>query len=344
MPTTDRHPEALRPPIDALEELGPGSGRTPPSEADAVAYCRALTLRTNENFSVLSRLVPPDLRDPFAAVYAYCRWADDLADETHRLGLDPAAARTRAAELLAWWRSELERCFAGDADHPVFVALRPVVERHRLRPEPFHDLLTAFEQDQRVSRYRTWEELLGYCRGSADPVGRIVLQLGGLRPPDEAPANERLYAMSDAACTALQLANFWQDVRRDLLERDRVYMPFEETGLSAETLRDWAQRPEDPGARVPFIKALRPLVRRTAAIFDEASGLPRALGRPLGPVVALLVSGGRAVLRKVETRGCTTLWDRPTLRGPEKAVLVARAALASARMPRANAAARRTDA
>ncbi len=315
-----------------LGRWGPGVESGEPVDLHAaLAHCHALARSRYENFSVLTSLVPPDLRDDFAAVYAFCRWADDLADETHRLApdADPDLARARSTELLAWWRAELDRCFAGEASHPVFVALRRTIDARRLRPEPFHDLITAFELDQRTTQYRTWPELIAYCSNSADPVGRIVLTLAGHRPPDEDPGNTTIYDLSDRVCTALQLTNFWQDTRSDLLERGRVYMPTDETGLDADTLRDFAQRENDPAARVPFIHALRPLVERTAELFDSARELPRRLDPRIAPVVALFAAGGRRTLRKVEAAGCTSLWKRPRLTKPEKAALLARAWAAS---------------
>lgn len=340
-PTVHDGPSAGLPahldPMALLGQWGPDADRAEPVDAaGALAHCHALARSRYENFSVLTGLVPPDLRDDFASVYAFCRWADDLADETHRLGspgdpgtADPEAARARSTELLAWWRRELDRCFGGEASHPVFVSLRRTIETRRLRPEPFHDLITAFEQDQRTTRYRTWPELIAYCSKSADPVGRIVLTLAGHRPPDEDPGNATIYDLSDRICTALQLTNFWQDTRSDLLERDRVYMPIDETGLDADTLRDFAHRGDDPEARVRFILALRPLVERTSELFDSARDLPRRLDPRIAPVVALFASGGRRTLRKVEGAGCTSLWKRPKLTKPEKAALLARAWAAS---------------
>jgi len=307
--------------MSLLDAYGPGASASPPDERRCRAYAVGLAGAHYENFSVLSGLVPADLVEDFAAVYAFCRWADDLADET---GADDQA-RQRSLELLNWWREQARACDHGEASHPVFVALRPTMRRYALPVGPFEDLIGAFEQDQRVRRYETWEELLGYCRGSADPVGRLVLMMGGFRPPEEDPSNADRYAMSDATCTALQLTNFWQDVRRDLLERDRLYMPRAETGLDAAMLRDWTGRPDDPAARVPFIRALRPLVERTWTLFERGRGLPRLLDRRVGPIVWLFAAGGRSVLRRVERGGCTTLWRRPVLGRASKAALVARA-------------------
>lgn len=304
--------------MELLGAFGPGGTAEPVARAEALAYVEGLARGHYENFSVLSSLVPPGLRGHFAAVYAFCRWSDDLGDET---GADEGA-RARSLELLEWWEGELEACFAGRARHPVFVALEPTIEAKGLPIDPFRDLISAFRQDQTVRHYRTWEQLEDYCRRSANPVGRLVLMLAGYAPGGE---NAARYDMSDATCTALQLANFWQDVRRDLVERDRVYIPSDETGVTPALLRDWAGRGEDPAARVPFIKALRPLVRRTEEMFERGAGLPGRLDAEIAPVVWLFGAGGRRILGKVERAGCTSLWKRPRLAGWEKAALVGRA-------------------
>jgi squalene synthase HpnC len=274
--------------------------------------------------------VPENRRDDVAAVYAFCRWSDDLADET---GTDPAA-RARSLDLLAAWRLMLERCVAfarGEPveppRHAVMVALADTFRRLELDDRPFHHLIDAFEQDQRITRYESWPQLLDYCTRSADPVGRIVLMLAGRRLDD--PASADLLRMSDATCTALQLTNFWQDVRRDLLDRDRVYMPVQDTGLTSDALQDFAARADDPAARIPFIRALRPLVERTWPLFRAGRPLPRALGGPFARVVWLFGAGGEAVLRAVERAGGTTLWHRPTLSRAGKASLIARATILS---------------
>lgn len=310
-------------PTSMLERFGPGATGPAPTTDEALTYVRALAHSHYENFSVLSRLVPEPMRDDFAAVYAFCRWSDDLGDE---IGSTPEARR-RSLELLGWWRGELERCFAfvggrspAPPSHPVFVALAETVRRRGLPIRPFDDLIRAFEQDQSVTRYRTWDELIDYCSLSANPVGRLVLGIGGIdgaRPGDDA-----LLRMSDATCTALQLTNHWQDVRRDLLERDRIYIPLEETGLTGERLRQWLPMGERPEARVAYIRAMRPLVSRTRDLFREGRGLPRALGRDLAGVVWLFGAGGEAVLSRIERIGCATLWERPRLTRLDKLALV----------------------
>lgn len=324
MPATTEILDPRTPPMGLLSVIGPPEERLDAPRLDldesaCVAYCRGLADSHYENFSVLSRLVPAEWRDDYAAVYAFCRWADDLGDET---GRDPAA-RERSLRLLGWWKDELNRCFAGEAEHPVFVALRRTIRRYpqTLAARPFLDLIDAFEQDQSVTAYSTWDQLVDYCRRSADPVGRIVLAIGGY---GDTPENAERCRLSDRTCTALQLINFWQDVRRDLLERDRVYLPSAETGITPDMLRDWAARGRDPTVRVPYIRAVRPLVERTAALFAEGRRLPEALDPRLGPIVRLFGLGGEAILRAVERIGCATLWERPRLSPGQKAAILMR--------------------
>ena len=334
------HLDPSIPPMQLLDRIGPDAPHSESiSVAKAVEYCRGLATSHYENFSVLTSLVPPDLRDDFAAVYAFCRWADDLGDET---GLDEAA-RARSLDLLAWWRAQLRECFASIASqappsnpttspppprHPVFIALASTARKHAasgLSAKPFDDLISAFEQDQRITRYRTWDQLCDYCTRSANPVGRIVLMLGGYAPPEINPANHERFRLSDMTCTALQLVNFWQDVRRDLVERDRIYLPLDECSLTPGLLRKWLDQPADSVSRVTFIRAVRPLLERTAAMFQDSRDLPRMLDGRIGPVVWLFGAGGRAIAEAIEHRGCTTLWNRPKLSKAEKALLVAQA-------------------
>jgi squalene synthase HpnC len=176
---------------------------------EAQAYTRRLATHHYENFNVVSWLLPRGLHQSFYNVYAYCRWADDLGDEI------PDAARALAA--LDAWEEELRRCYGGGATHPVFIALAETVCRHDIPQQPFADLLLAFRRDQTVKRHPDWASVLDYCVYSANPVGRLVLYVCGYRDP----ARQEL---SDWTCTALQLANFWQDVARDL-DKGRIYIP-----------------------------------------------------------------------------------------------------------------------
>ncbi len=326
--------------LTLLDRFGPDaapSSRPPVSTPQAVAYCKALATGHYENFSVLTSLVPQALRDDFAAVYAFCRWSDDLGDETGT----GEHARERSIQLLAWWRTELLAC--ADAvtspdqprpTHPIFIALAETFVRHPLLTVgPFDDLISAFEQDQQLIRYQTWDQLVDYCSKSANPVGRIVLTLAGYAPPNAQPANSERYRLSDLTCTALQLINFWQDVRRDLIERDRVYLPEAETGISATDLQLWLNPPGslDPANRTQYIRAVRALVTRTAAMFDESRHLPDLLNPHISPVVRLFADGGQSLLRSVLRSGCTTLWHRPRVTKASKAFLVGRAWIASRR-------------
>lgn len=302
-------PDPTKTVMQTLADDGPDAGPVP--VAAARAYAVAFARRASENFVVLGRLLPAALVEDFAAVYTFCRWADDLGDEPDpSLGRDPTpeAVRERALELLAWFRHELE---ADAPRHPVLVALRPTILRHGLGTRPFADLLSAFEMDQRVHEYETWERLLGYCRLSANPVGRIVLMMSGLRPPEEDARNEQAWRMSDAICTALQITNHVQDARRDLLERGRVYLPREVVGFGKGEMLAWAHRPRDPAARVRYIRGVRRVVDRTFLLYEQGQDLPAWVEGRLGGLVGMMAMGGRATLGEVERTGCATLWERP---------------------------------
>jgi squalene synthase HpnC len=286
-----------------LERFGPGRRYAPFDLARAQAYCRRLTLGRYENFTVASLLLPRRLLPHFHAVYAYCRWADDLADE--------AGGGDRALSLLDWWRGELHCCYAGAATHPVFVALLPTVRRFHIPVEPFLDLLSAFEQDQRVKRYQTFHQLLDYCRRSADPVGRLVLYLG------EA-FDEQNAALSDHICTALQLANFWQDAARDW-DLGRVYLPEEDRRRFGYGDDDLEARRFTPA----FAELMRFEVERTRELFCRGRPLVGRVSTQLRPEVELFVRGGLTVLRKIEGVGYNVWAQRPVVSKWEKATLFA---------------------
>jgi squalene synthase HpnC len=311
--------------LDALEPGSPGRERAV-ALPQAQRYVRRFTRAHSENFSVLSALLPRAYRQPFAAIYAFCRFADDLADE--------ATGPARSLELLGWWQRELDRCFQGDPRHPIFVALSPVIERCELPRAPFDDLLAAFRQDQQVQRYDTWASLLAYCECSANPVGRLVLCLCGCRAP-------RQWARSDATCTALQLTNFWQDVRRDLLERRRIYIPrdvAERYGLDLEALAQSAESPEDaaegldrlcndPSQASAYRATVRELVERTWPLFAEGRSLWPALPGEMRRPIQLFTLGGEAVLRSIERSNYQTWQRRPRLGRAGKLMLLVRALL-----------------
>ena len=256
-------------------------------------YCRRLAWGHYENFPVMSWVLPRRLRQPFANVYAFCRWADDLGDEVG----DPA----RASSLLAWWRSELERCFRGEADHPVFVALRPTIEEFQLPIEPFDDLISAFEQDQVVREYESRSQLLDYCRRSANPVGRIVLQLCDR-------STTATVELSDAICTGLQLANFWQDVERDDAI-GRIYLPREDRAKFGVTDAEFSQRRTTP----EFAALLAEEVDWARNLLKQGQPLVGHLSGRLRIVIDLFVRGGLLILDEIE-RAEYRVWERrPTV-------------------------------
>lgn len=197
--------------LDDLQRYGPSSAPCSLSLAESQSYCQSITRFHYENFSVASWLVPQKLRQDLANVYAYCRWSDDLADETGDSNL--------SISLLGWWREQLDLCYRGKAVHPVFIALSTTIEKHGLEKEMFSDLLNAFLLDQSIKRYETVEQLNGYCHGSANPVGRILLAMCKVDDPES-------HRRSDSICTGLQIANFCQDMRIDAV-RDRIYLPRE---------------------------------------------------------------------------------------------------------------------
>lgn len=195
---------------DDLSRWGPQASAFPAlSRQEAESYCRHLATEHYENFTVVSYLLPRHLRQDFSNIYAYCRWADDLGDELE--------SRDAAMTGLEWWREELESCYAGRGKHPVMVALQHTIESHRIPIQPFLDLLSAFRQDQVQNRYADDEQVIDYCRRSANPVGRILLLLAKVTDP-------KAQELSDHVCTGLQLANFCQDMKRDAAI-DRIYLP-----------------------------------------------------------------------------------------------------------------------
>ena len=290
---------------DDLRVYGPDADYLTPSIAEARSYCARLAADHYENFTVVGALTPRELRPAFRAVYAFCRWSDDLGDEVG----DPGRSR----ELLAWWREQLQACYEGRTHHPVFVALSEVIRDYRVPIGPFADLISAFETDQEVVQYETYEQLVGYCTQSADPVGRIVLRLGHAYDDSNA-------ALSDRTCTALQLANHWQDVSRDLAI-GRVYLPLEDRerfGVRIEDLRARRITPE-------FREMMAFQVERTRNLFHEGRPLVERLPRSLAPAVDLFTRGGLAILAKIEAAGFDVLTSRPALTKFAKLGLVARA-------------------
>ncbi|MGH9720901.1 MAG: squalene synthase HpnC [Bryobacteraceae bacterium] len=282
--------------------------------ADAESYTRWLATSHYENFHVVSFLLPRRLHQDFYNVYAFCRWADDLGDE-----LGDTAESLR---LLAWWRGRLEAMYRGEAAHPVFVALRGTVGRFSIPQEPFADLIRAFVQDQTVARYRDWEDVLGYCRYSANPVGRLVLHLCGYTDAERR-------RLSDATCTALQLANFWQDVTVDL-EKSRIYLPLEALARNGSSEAEVVARRATPAFRA----AMREAVGYAHRLFEQGLPLAGMVDRRLSVDLELFSRGGMRVLEKIRAADYDVLSARPAISQGERVWLLLRT-LARAALRRA---------
>jgi len=292
----------------------PGSYRLPaiaPTLDEARAWCQRLAETHYENFHVATWFLPKALRPHFHAIYAYCRVSDDLGDEV--------GSKAEALALLELWGEELEACYAGQPRHPVFVALAETIRECSIPKEPFADLLKAFRQDQTVTRYATMEDVLEYCRYSADPVGRLVLYACG-----EADHNqEEKFRLSDATCSALQLANFWQDVREDWA-RGRVYLPQKDMEFFRVSDTIIAE-----GIATPEFRALMHCeVNYARDLFEQGLPLIGIVNRNLALDLDLFSRGGLEILRAIEQRDYDVLSARPAISKATKATLALRAATA----------------
>jgi squalene synthase HpnC len=278
----------------------------PPTLAEAQQYCRHLARTHYENFSVASWFLPQHLRQHFFNIYAYCRISDDLGDEI----ADSAAA----LQLLDQWEAELNACYFGIPRHPVFVALAETVPRFGIPKQTFADLLIAFRQDQTVTRYPTFNDLLGYCRYSANPVGHLVLYVCGY-------CDSERQALSDFTCTALQLANFWQDVSVDYA-KERIYLPLEDLQRFGVTEADIASQQNTPA----FCELMRFEVDRARDWFQRGLPLAQNVDRELAIDIELFSRGGQEILNAIERQGYQVLGRRPVISKSRKLALVARAA------------------
>ena len=279
---------------------------TAPSFADAQQYCRQLARSHYENFSVASWFLPERLRQHFFNVYAYCRISDDLGDEVGDTAL--------SLQLLDQWELELNACYDGSPRHPVFVALAETVRQFEIPKHEFSDLLTAFRQDQTILRYETFADLLGYCSNSANPVGHLVLYLCGYKDAER-------QELSDYTCTALQLANFWQDVSVDF-DKGRIYLPLED-------LRRFSVREEDirSSRNTSAFRAMMKFeVTRAREWFAQGLPLVSKVKRELAIDIDLFSRGGMEILNAIERQDYAVLGQRPEISKPRKLALVARAA------------------
>lgn len=279
---------------------------TAPSLPEAQEYCRRLARTHYENFSVATWFLPQPLRQHFYNLYAYCRISDDLGDEVGDAGA--------ALQLLDQWEAELNACYSDNPRHPVFVALAETVHKFEIPRQTFADLLTAFRQDQTVTRYATFHDLLGYCRYSANPVGHLVLYVCGYRDAER-------QALSDFTCTALQLANFWQDVSVDYA-KGRIYLPLEDLRRFNVSEADIASQRNTSA----FCEMMGFEVERTREWFARGAALVEKVDRALAIDIELFTRGGQEILNTIQRQGYKVLGRRPVISKSRKLVLVARAA------------------
>jgi squalene synthase HpnC len=281
--------------------------KSAPTLEQSRAYCRRLARTHYENFSVATWFLPKHLRQDFLNVYAYCRISDDLGDEVG----DPTAALA----LLDEWQTELDACYAGTPRHPVFVALADTVKKFEIPKHEFSDLLIAFRQDQTVSRFETFDDVLAYCHYSANPVGHLVLYLCGYHDADR-------QQLSDYTCTALQLANFWQDVTVDYA-KGRIYLPLEDLRRYSVSEQDIQQNRNTPA----FCEMMKFEVERAREWFDRGLPLAKKVDKELAVDIELFSRGGQEILNAIERQNFAVLGRRPVISKPRKLALVARAAL-----------------
>ena len=277
----------------------------PPLE-EAQQYCARLARTHYENFSVATWFLPTRLRQHFYNVYAYCRISDDLGDEVGN--------PQQSLDLLNQWEAELEACYSGSPRHPVFVALSQTVRQFSIPQHEFSDLLIAFRRDQTVTRFQTFDDVLGYCKYSANPVGHLVLYLCGYSDTER-------QQLSDYTCTALQLANFWQDVAVDY-SKGRIYLPLEDLGRYGVTEEDIADHRATPA----FIGMMKFEVQRAREWFDRGLPLVKKVNRELAVDLELFSRGGQEILNAIERQGFDVLGRRPVISKPRKLWLVLRAA------------------
>jgi len=296
----------------------PASYRMPevaPTVEEALAWCKQLADSHYENFHVASWFLPKQLRPHFHAIYAYCRVSDDLGDEVGN--------REQSLALLDLWGRELVACYEGRATHPVFVALQKTIRECAIPMQPFADLLIAFRQDQEKLRFANMREVLDYCVYSANPVGRLVLYACGEAGEEGTREREERFQMSDATCTALQLANFWQDVSVDW-KKGRVYIPQEDLqrfGVSDETIAAGVATPE-------FRRLMKYEVGYARSLFTAGLPLIGKVNRDLALDLDLFSRGGLEILRAIELQQFDVLSSRPAIAKTTKISLAFRAVMA----------------
>jgi squalene synthase HpnC len=291
---------SVLPPEYAIPEVAPAL-------PDAQQYCVRLATSHYENFPVVTWFLPKHLHQHFYNVYAYCRISDDLGDEV--------GDKQQSLLLLDQWEAELRQCYSGEPRHPVFVALHETIQQFGIPQHEFSDLLQAFRQDQIVTRYPRFSDLLGYCQYSANPVGHLVLYLCGYSDADR-------QKLSDFTCTALQLANFWQDVGVDY-DKGRIYLPLEDFARFGVSEQDLAQKRATP----QFLSMMKFEVERAREWFHRGLPLAKRVDRRLALDIELFSRGGLAILSAIERQNFDVLTSRPVISKRRKVLLLARAAL-----------------
>jgi squalene synthase HpnC len=272
--------------------------------SDARNICASLARRHYENFPVGSRLIPKEIRSDVHAVYAFARTADDFADEPEHEG--------HRLERLARWRELLFEAADGRAEDPLFLAVSDMIRRRKVPVEWMDDLIRAFEQDVRQNRHPTFDSLVQYARRSANPVGRLILWLHGRR-------DEALFALSDRICSALQFANFWQDVAVDW-RKNRIYLPQNDMARFGYPEEDLARGVCDER----FRKLMAFQIERTRGVFREGRPLCDRVRGALGLELRLTWSGGIRILERIEANGYDVFRRRPALSLADKGLVLAR--------------------
>lgn len=270
------------------------------SVEEAYARCEKLAKNHYENFTVGSWFLPRHTRKHFYALYAYCRSVDDLGDEY----------TGDRSEALDYWEQEIEQCFRGTPTHPFMIALQETIRAFDIPKEPFLKLVQANRIDQCVTRYPTFPDLEHYCHHSANPVGHLVLYISGYR-------DEERQRLSDYTCTALQLANFWQDIGRDYA-MGRIYIPLEDMSRFGYSGEDLEKRVVNDA----FRELMAFEVGRARDLFRKGLKLVDTLDGRLKLDVALFSLGGIKVLDAIVRQGYDVFSRRPALSRATKARLM----------------------
>lgn len=275
---------------------------------ESFEYCASITSAHYENFPVASFFLPKEKRPYIQAIYAFSRIADDFADE-FELSVEERLLK------LNEWENKLYNCYLGNTEHPVFIALAETIKRLEIPINFFTDLLKAFKSDVVKNRYENFDDLLGYCKHSANPVGRLVLWIFGYR-------DEPMFKLSDNICTALQLTNFWQDVAIDK-KKDRLYIPLDDMQMYGYSLDEW----QSEIFNEKFVNLMKYQIERTRELFYKGAELPSLVDKDLQLELKLIWFGGMAILKKIEKNKCNVFEIRPRVGTLTKILILLRGLL-----------------